>query len=225
MRLGYVPPRSSVLAAAALFALLATAGCEVATTGEPGTRTTESTTGSSQSRDPDGARSKLGGLTVAAEGKMTGYSREKFPHWRSAGSNCDVRDTVLERDGDQVKLDGCNVVAGTWDSFYDDKVIDSPTKVDIDHMVPLAAAWRSGAAKWTNEERGDFANDLDRPQLFAVSASSNRSKGDQDPSTWKPPAQASWCVYAQDWIEVKSHWKLTVTDKEKAALEEMLRTC
>ncbi|GGN74160.1 hypothetical protein GCM10010112_44010 [Actinoplanes lobatus] len=167
----------------------------------------------------------LSELTVAAPQSMKGYSRDRFPHWRSAGKNCDVRDTVLERDGDKVKLSGCNVVAGTWTSLYDGVVLTSPTKVDIDHMVPLANAWRSGADSWTDDERGDFANDLDRPQLLAVSASSNRSKGDQDPSTWKPAEKSSWCTYAQDWIEVKSFWKLTVTEKEKDSLNEMLGTC
>jgi len=41
--------------------------------------------------------------------------------------------------------------------------------------VPLAEAWRSGASSWTTEKREDFANDLDGPQLIAVSSSSNRS--------------------------------------------------
>jgi hypothetical protein len=59
----------------------------------------------------------------------------------------------------------------------------------------------------------------------AVSAASNRSKGDQDPSTWKPEQTDSWCQYAQDWIVVKSKWELTVTTKEKAALTDMLETC
>lgn len=164
-------------------------------------------------------------LKVAKAGSMKGYSREKFPHWRSTGENCDVRDSVLKRDGTKVKLSGCNVVAGSWKSIYDGKVLDSPTKIDIDHMVPLADAWRSGASAWTTDKRSDFANDLDDPQLVAVSAGSNRSKGDQDPSTWKPPAKASWCDYAQDWIAVKAHWKLSVTTAEKSALTDMLETC
>jgi hypothetical protein len=204
-----------------LTAALALTGCEVVDAGDPGSTAGPgpAPTGASE------ARTELDALTIAAAASMKGYSRDKFPHWDSAGSNCDVRDTVLKRDGDKVKFSGCNVVAGTWNSFYDDQVITSPTKVDIDHMVPLANAWRSGAAKWDNDKRGDFANDLDRPQLFAVSASSNRSKGDQDPSTWKPPSRDSWCTYAVDWVTVKSYWELTVTEKEKEALTDMLETC
>ena len=34
-----------------------------------------------------------------------------------------------------------------------------------------------------------------------------------------------WCEYAEDWIAVKSYWKLTVTTAEKAALTDMLETC
>lgn len=177
------------------------------------------------SGDSGDAAKQLDKLTVASSGSMKGYSRDRFPHWRSAGKNCDVRDTVLKRDGTDVELSGCNVVGGRWTSLYDDRSFTNPREVDIDHMVPLANAWRSGAADWTDDKRGDFANDLTRPQLLTVSASSNRSKGDQDPSQWKPPSRDYWCRYAQDWITVKSHWRLTVTSAEKTALTDMLGTC
>ena len=87
---------------------------------------------------------------------MRGYSRAKFPHWRSTGENCDVRDTVLKRDGSNVKVRGCNVTTGRWTSVYDGKTFTSAAGMDVDHMVPLANAWRSGAADWTEDERGDF---------------------------------------------------------------------
>ncbi|BCB80407.1 HNH endonuclease family protein [Phytohabitans flavus] len=167
----------------------------------------------------------LGQLTVAKAGSMRGYSRDRFPHWRDAGRNCDVRDTVLERDGKDVELSGCNVVSGRWVSVYDGRTLTKPSDVDIDHMVPLANAWRSGADKWNDDRRADFANDLTRPQLRAVSASSNRSKGDQDPSQWKPANRDFWCEYAVDWIEVKHFWQLRITADEKAALSDMLDTC
>jgi hypothetical protein len=167
----------------------------------------------------------LGQLTVAKSSSMRGYSRERFPHWRDAGRNCDVRDTVLERDGEGIRLSGCNVVDGRWVSAYDKRTFTDPSDVDIDHMVPLANAWRSGADKWDDERRGDFANDLTRPQLRAVSATSNRAKGDQDPSQWKPANRAFWCEYAADWIAVKHFWRLRVTAAEKAALSDMLDTC
>ena len=92
-------------------------------------------------------------------------------------------------------------------------------------MVPLADAWRSGASGWTDARRQDFANDLTRPQLIAVSSTTNRAKGDQDPSQWKPPNRDFWCQYAEDWIAVKRYWALTVTAAEKTALTDMLGAC
>lgn len=176
-------------------------------------------------RPTTGAAEQLAELTVASAASMRGYSRAKFPHWRDTGSNCDVRDTVLRRDGTAIRLSGCNVVGGRWTSSYDGRAFTDPALLDVDHMVPLANAWRTGAARWTDERRGDFANDLDRPQLIAVSATSNRAKGDQDPAQWKPPRREVWCTYAQDWVAVKHHWQLWVTAAEKAALTDMLETC
>ncbi|MGC4754649.1 HNH endonuclease family protein [Micromonospora trifolii] len=177
------------------------------------------------SSDGGNAAEQLSQLTVATAGSMKGYSRERFPHWRDTGKNCDIRDSILQRDGKDVKLSGCNVVGGRWESVYDGRSFSDPSDVDIDHMVPLANAWRSGADEWDNAKRGDFANDTTRPQLFAVSASSNRAKGDQDPSQWKPANRSYWCKYAQDWVTVKHYWKLTVTSAEKSALTDMLEGC
>ncbi|GAA1748392.1 HNH endonuclease family protein [Luedemannella helvata] len=172
------------------------------------------------------ARGMLTQLKVAEWHSMSGYSRDRFPHWTSQGGGCDTREAVLKRDGKNVKTaSDCKVTEGSWHSVYDGKDFSVARDLDIDHVVPLAAAWRAGAWEWTDDERSDFANDMERPQLLAVSASSNRSKGDQDPSTWKPPAQDYWCQYATDWVTVKSYWKLTITAKEKSALEDMLATC
>jgi hypothetical protein len=225
-----VPPHAPrwTLFAAAL-TLAATAACDNVSidVGSPTATpaTTSTTAGPGSGSGGGSATAQLGKLKIATAGSMKGYSREKFPHWKSTGSNCDVRDSVLKRDGTKVKFSGCNVVAGTWKSIYDGKTLTSPTQVDIDHMVPLANAWRSGAAAWTTPQREAFANDLDDPQLVAVSASSNRSKGDQDPSTWKPTDSSAWCEYATDWVAVKTKFKLTITTAEKSALADMLEKC
>lgn len=177
-------------------------------------------------RDKSAAVAQLNGLKVDKWHSMAGYSRDRFSHWRAQANDCDTRDLVLQRDGTDVRTGAnCKIGKGTWDSVYDNRTFTDPGDIDIDHMVPLAAAWRTGADKWTDARRADFANDLDRPQLIAVSASSNRSKGDQDPSQWKPPNRGFWCEYAHDWIQVKAHWKLFVTTAEKSALLEMLGTC
>ncbi|WP_435853827.1 GmrSD restriction endonuclease domain-containing protein [Streptomyces sparsogenes] len=57
--------------------------------------------------------------------------------------------------------------------------VDAAGQLDIDHVVPLKEARRSGAAAWTTEDRKAFANDLVHSQLIAVSARSNRSKAER----------------------------------------------
>jgi hypothetical protein len=157
---------------------------------------------------------------------MAGYSRSRFPHWAQQGHACDTRETVLARDGADVEQDGqCRAVLGIWHSEYDGKDFTSASQLDIDHMVPLAQAWRSGADTWTDARRRQFANDLDGPQLIAVSAASNRSKGDQSPDQWRPPLRRYWCTYSRAWIDIKSRYELTVTEPELAALTEMVGTC
>ncbi|MFF3491812.1 HNH endonuclease family protein [Streptomyces sp. NPDC002795] len=174
----------------------------------------------------DEARDALAELKVAPHGSMSGYSRDKFPHWMEQGDSCTTREVVLKRDGKDVKTDDeCRAVSGNWVSVYDGEKFTDSGDLDIDHTVPLANAWRSGADKWTQEERKTFANDLEHPQLLSVSAHSNRSKGDQGPDEWQPEVKDYWCTYARSWVAVKSTYELTVTDAEKAELTSMLGTC
>jgi hypothetical protein len=122
--------------------------------------------------------------------------------------------------------DGCEVLAGRWVDVYTGAVFTDPSALDIDHMVPLAEANRSGGAAWQRAAKTIFANDLAYPgALLAVSASSNRSKGDRTPDEWRPPAHTSWCLYATSWVDVKYEWHLTVTAAERDALADMLATC
>lgn len=172
------------------------------------------------------ARSQLAALKVAPPGTMSGYSRDKFTHWAEQGDKCDTREVILQRDGANVTRDSqCKAVSGRWKSLYDEVVVTEASKIDIDHMVPLAEGWRSGAAGWDAAKRKAFANDLTRPQLLAVTASSNRSKGDQSPDQWQPPSKSAWCQYGRAWTTVKSVYGLTVTEAEKKTLSTMLDTC
>ncbi|MEW2137933.1 DUF1524 domain-containing protein [Streptomyces sp. NPDC005409] len=172
------------------------------------------------------ARTRLAALKVAPVGTMAGYSRDKFTHWAQQGNKCDTREVVLERDGKDVTRDAeCRAVSGTWKSLYDGVVVTEAAKMDIDHMVPLAEGWRSGAAGWDAARRKAFANDMTHPQLLAVTAASNRSKGDQSPDLWQPPDKSSWCQYGRAWTTVKSVYGLTVTEPEKKMLTTMLDTC
>jgi hypothetical protein len=172
------------------------------------------------------AATQLASLTVKAEGSTTGYSRDLFPHWITQSGTCDTRDQVLKRDGTGVTVDSqCEPTAGRWYSVYDATWVNDDSSVDIDHIVPLAEAWKSGANTWSTSRRQQFANDLSISQLIAVSASSNRSKGDKDPSAWKPPNTSVHCIYAREWIWVKYTYGLALQSAEKTALQQMLSTC
>ena len=172
------------------------------------------------------AASELAGLTVAPDGSMDGYDRAKFPHWHTVEGSCNTREMVLQRDGEGVEVGtDCAATSGSWYSPYDGETWTATGDVDIDHMVPLAAAWRSGAASWTTDRREAFANDLDSPQLWAVTDNVNQSKGDQTPDTWKPPLESHWCEYARAYTHVKYLYDLTVNSAEQSALSDMLGTC
>ncbi|PRW62757.1 HNH endonuclease family protein [Actinopolyspora mortivallis] len=207
--------------ALAVLPVLATVACA----GQPDASVSESAPPGIPS--PARATELLESTEVAPTGSMDGYDRDRFPHWSAAeGKNCNVRERVLIRDGSDVSTgEDCYPTAGEWDSWYDDGTWTDPSDLDIDHVVPLAEAWRSGASAWSTDEREDFANDLDGPQLVAVTDNVNRSKGDDPPHEWMPPDESVHCGYAAAWVRVKHDWELTVTSEERAALLDVLRDC
>lgn len=170
-------------------------------------------------------------LVVAPEAHDETYDRDLFGSgWIDAdGDGCDTREEVLIAESvspAQVDPYGCHVVTGDWVSLYDGEETTDPSDFDIDHVVALGEAWRSGASSWTPEQREAFANHLDDPAaLIAVTASTNRSKGDRDPASWQPPNRDAWCEFATAWTTVKVEWGLTADQAEVDALRNMLAGC
>ncbi|MEV8345344.1 HNH endonuclease family protein [Streptomyces niveus] len=172
------------------------------------------------------ARTYLGQLTVRAEGSTSGYSRDLFPHWITQSGSCDTRETVLKRDGSNVVTNSsCSATSGSWYSEYDGATWTAASDVDIDHMVPLAEAWTSGASSWSTAQRQAFANDMSNPQLIAVTDNVNQSKSDRDPAEWMPPRAAYHCMYARMWVDVKHAYNLSVDSAEKTKLQSVLNGC
>lgn len=80
--------------------------------------------------------------------------------------------------------------------------------------------------QWTPARREAYANNLDAERsLVAVTAKTNRSKSDQDPSTWLPPLADARCTYAADWVATKLRWGLTVDQSEAEALATLVEIC
>ena len=129
---------------------------------------------------------------------MTGYSRDKFGEpWADVDHNgCDTRNDILKRDLTKEVFkagSSCIVQTGLLADPYTGKTIDfvrgvkTSSAVQIDHVVALGDAWRTGAAKWTAKKRLSYAND--RVVLLAVDGPQNEAKGDDDASEWLPPGR------------------------------------
>jgi hypothetical protein len=157
----------------------------------------------------------------------TGYARTKFKHWVDAdGDGCNTRKEVLIKEADaplEVRT-GCTLVGGRWYSYYDRRMWADQGRIDIDHMVPLAEAWDSGARDWTAADRERYANDLGDPRsLVGVTDTINQEKSDQDPGTWLPPHFK--CRYLKEFVAVKVRWRLSVDAAERVAMNELAMTC
>ena len=175
--------------------------------------------------NPPASASTLGLITSAD--KTTGYNRALFKHWIDADKDgCDTRAEVLIEEAVAKPKVGskCALTGGKWFSAYDGVEVTSASKLDVDHMVPLAEAWRRGAWKWSAAQRQAYANDLsDSRALIAVTLSTNRSKGDKDPALWMPAKEQ--CTYTVNWISIKVKYSLTVDTKEATKLNTLIDSC
>ncbi|GAB3658644.1 HNH endonuclease family protein [Glycomyces tarimensis] len=227
-----MPLRPRLTAAAAALLLPALASCEAAgdfldeVTASPGAPAVSGDLGEvmpfTVEVDAAALTEQIEALPVAAEADE-GYDRSLFPHWNDLdGNGCDARDDTLvaeDRSGNLSDADCDAAMTGEWVSMYDGETVTASGDLDVDHFVPLKEAWGSGAHGWTTEERERFANALDQPwHLVAVTASSNRSKSDQDPAEWMPPLPEVACAYVWAWVQVKTDWALSVDSAEAEAL-------
>jgi hypothetical protein len=109
---------------------------------------------------------------------------------------------------------GCKVVSGWEDDPYTGQRISLP-QIQIDHVVPLKAAWNAGASTWTATERQRFANDP--AELLAVSAHANEAKGDATLAGWLPPNAVERCPYVVQYLTVAVTYHLPITGADKTA--------
>lgn len=184
-------------------------------------------------KNASSALALLAKLPVRSWASMAGYSRAQFgPAWADVDHNgCDTRDDILRRDltGITTRTDGCTVLTGTLHDPYTGRTIDfhrgvgTSTAVQIDHVVALADAWRTGAQKLSASRREQLANDP--LELLAVDGPTNESKGDQDAASWLPPNTSFDCSYVADQIAVKHAYGLWVTQAEHDAMARVLQDC
>ena len=134
------------------------------------------------------------------------YDRGDWRHWLDMDGDCQNarHEALIAESAAPVEFktaDRCRVASGSWVGPYTGVPVDDPSKLDIDHMVPLADAHRSGGWRWDRDRKAHFANDLEyEGHLIASTAAANRAKGSKGPEDWRPPDKGYWCQYAVDWI-------------------------
>ncbi len=160
-----------------------------------------------------------------------GYARERFGSgWADLDRDgCDTRQEVLARDLRPLTLDadGCTVLAGSLDDPYTGTTIAfrrgaGSADVQIDHVVALSDAWRTGAQGWDAARRLAFANDP--ANLLAVDGGANQDKGGSDAAEWLPVSGYA-CAYVVRQVRVKSAYGLWVVPPEARAMRRTLASC
>ena len=163
--------------------------------------------------------------------EVADYDRSNWGSWRDADGDCqNTRAEVLIDENlgtiTFTNEQSCTVDTGEWYGAYTGETFTDASDLDIDHYVPLANAFKSGAWAWDRDRKRQYYNYLDdSDHLIAVKNSANRSKGSRGPEEWKPTLASYHCDYANIWTEVKHTWGLTVTGAEQEALDEMTATC
>lgn len=180
--------------------------------------------------DPRLALNSLKSLEIKDNDSGLDYSRDKFGSDWSKISGCDMRNIILNRDLNNVSIDEkCNVTSGVLNDPYTSKVINfkrgsgTSSLVQIDHVVSLSNAWKTGAKQFTQQKRIELANDP--LELLAVDGLANQQKSDNDASTWLPPNESFRCQYIARQIAVKIKYLLWVTKNEFNVMKNTLEKC
>jgi hypothetical protein len=159
------------------------------------------------------------------------YDRRQWRHWVDDDGDCqDTRTEVLVTESEvpvtYVDARHCKVLTGRWTCPYTGKVITDPHLLDVDHVVALGNAARSGGDLWEPRRKQAYANDVADPaHLVAVDRSANRAKGDRGPEVWLPPRVEFRCAYLRTWVTIKKRWGLAMAVPERYAIAAILATC
>ncbi|KAB1645023.1 HNH endonuclease family protein [Gulosibacter chungangensis] len=183
----------------------------------------------------DTALEVLDTIPVAPKTEWDGYFQraEYFGDgWADLdGDRCNTRQEMLAEQLEEVELnrDGCRVDSGVLHDPYTGETVEfirgqgTSDDVQIDHVVALYNAWRTGAQDLTQEERLQLANDPLNLQPTVDWA--NDEKESSDASQWLPPDESYHCTYVARQIVVKANYGLWVTEAEDEAMREVLADC
>lgn len=174
-------------------------------------------------------------IPVAERTEWDGYfQRDEYfgEGWADLdGDDCNTRQELLAEHLEDVEMnrDGCRVDSGVLHDEYTGETVDfirgqgTSDDVQIDHVVALYNAWRTGAQDLTQEERLQLANDPMNLQPTVDWA--NDEKESSDASQWLPPEESYQCTYVARQIVVKATYELWVTPSEDEAMRDVLAGC
>lgn len=204
------PRRGSGRCAAVLLVVLALAGCGPA------------------------SGAVLNSKSVAGTTGVPRYDRAAFGGWAKVRGLCDTREIVVERDSADQAVDtdhdGCADDGMLVDVYTGHLILAKDAQVD--HVYPLAEAWREGAYQWSPAQRRLFAND--QSNLRAVLGRVNQDKSDLTPAEmlapttpprWRPPTPAGRCAFATIYRATAQRWGLPIPPADDAALREFQSSC
>ena len=144
------------------------------------------------------------GLVIAPEARCSPYERSRDYRYPQAVEKDIVR------------------ALGSVYGPYTRTCFASTRETDIEHLVATSEAHDSGLCHADRATRTRFARDL--RNLTLASPRVNRDeKGGRDASEWLPRHNRCW--FANQVIEVKRAYGLTVDRREARALERILATC
>lgn len=146
------------------------------------------------------------------------------PAWKDvAHTGCDTRSRILRSQLTEITFKpgtrNCKVLSGKLHDPYSgedlDFSTDNPDLIEIDHTVPLAISWRSGASAWPLDQREKLANDPDN--LLAVLGKLNSDKSSKTLAQWYPPNRAFACAYTHRYLSVLVKYQLVIPENDVRA--------
>jgi len=154
------------------------------------------------------------------------YHRESFREGADFDGDCvRTRHEVLQTEAEEFEMtaNGCSVARGQWWEPYSGRWILNPEDLEVDHVVSLGDAWRSGAWAFTLEQKMEFSNQL--ANLNAIYGPENQSKADSGPAEYSPTNPLQRCSYLAQYASVKVAWGLSITPGDFEAIRTGLATC
>ena len=146
----------------------------------------------------------LRGLLVAPEDRCSPYDSAYYPYPQS------VEQQIVASMG--------GIIYGP----YTGSRFDSTSDTDIEHIVARSEAHDSGLCAADSETRRRFASDV--VNLTLASPAVNRGqKRDYDAAEWLPELNRCW--FASRVVEVRQKYSLTIDQRERDVLENILSGC